>query len=32
MQEDGTAKYFKNLKPEDLFDIDLENVILKREL
>jgi len=32
MQEDGTSRYFKNLIPEDLFSIDLENVILKREL
>ena len=30
--EDGTTRYFKNLVPEDLFSIDLENVILKKEL
>jgi hypothetical protein len=30
--EDGTVKYFKNLVPEDLFSVDLESVILKREL
>jgi hypothetical protein len=30
--EDGTVKYFKNLVPEDLFSINLNDIILKREL
>jgi hypothetical protein len=30
--EDGTVRYFKNLQPEDLFSIELSNVILKKEL
>ena len=30
--EDGTTRYFKNLVPEDLFSIELKDVILKKEL
>jgi hypothetical protein len=30
--EGGNKRYFKNLVPEDLFSVDLENVILKKEL
>lgn len=30
--EDGTTRYFKNLVPEDLFSIELTNVILKKEM
>jgi hypothetical protein len=31
-KEDETVKYYRNLRPADLFEIDLNDIILKREL
>jgi hypothetical protein len=31
-EKDEITKYYRNLRPADLFDIDLETIYLKREL
>jgi len=31
-KEDGTEKYYKNLRPADLFELDLNDIVLEREL
>lgn len=31
-KEDETVKYYRNLRPADLFEIDLGSIVLKREL
>lgn len=31
-KEDETVKYYRNLRPADLFEIDLNTIVLKREL